>query len=203
MFTASEKIPFHLRLDTSPAFLRSLAKLFLPQQDPSAIQELVHVYLMRQTTVNVQGTSFSHEDVLGRGQMMLQPSSASKVLLSESEEAVSWSWNGDLRCEVPVLNTGFSISQVTTTVSSRFVFNSQEPNLGYDFRTTLFCLYYFHLVQGPTLPFDVLYLYDSLQNDGSIVHKHFLASQCVNHPQPSPAIFLLFLIQYYYLPDKL
>ncbi|OAX44347.1 hypothetical protein K503DRAFT_765162 [Rhizopogon vinicolor AM-OR11-026] len=115
VFTASEKVPFHLRLDTSPAFLSSLAKLFLPQQDPSAIEAPVHVYLLRQTTVNVQGTSFCHEDVLGCGQMMLQPSTTSKVVLSESEEPVSWSWNGDLRCEVPVVNTGFSTGQITTT----------------------------------------------------------------------------------------
>ncbi|KAG1742308.1 uncharacterized protein EDB91DRAFT_1247704 [Suillus paluster] len=115
VFTASEKIPFHLRLETSPLFLRSLAKLFLPHQDPSAIEEVLHVYILRQTTVNVQGTSFSHEDVLGRGRMMLQSSSTSKVVLSESEEPVTWSWNGELRCEVPVLSTGFTTSQISTT----------------------------------------------------------------------------------------
>src|SRR6267154_6214399 len=85
VFAASEKIPFHLRLETSPVFMRSLAKLFLPQQDPSAIEDLLHVYVLRQTTVNVEGTSFTHEDVLGRGRMMLQSSSDSKVVLSESE----------------------------------------------------------------------------------------------------------------------
>lgn len=179
MFTASEKIPFHLRLDTSPAFLRSLAKIFVPRQDPSAIEAPVHVYLLRQTTVNVQGTSFSHEEVLGRGQMMLQPSSTSKVMLSESDEAVSWSWNGELRCEVPVLNTGFATSQVTTTVSSRMLFSCQKPNSRCDFdRTTLCYLYYCRLVHwGPTLPFDVLYLYDLQQNDGLIVHENFIISQ--------------------------
>ncbi|KAG0703756.1 hypothetical protein DFH29DRAFT_874214 [Suillus ampliporus] len=104
VFTASEKIPFHLRLETSPLFLRSLAKLFLPQQNPSAIEE-----------VNVQGTTFSREDVLGRGQMMLQSSCTSKAVLSESEEPVTWSWNGDLRCDVPVLSTGFTTSQVSTS----------------------------------------------------------------------------------------
>ncbi|KAG2151457.1 hypothetical protein DEU56DRAFT_552345 [Suillus clintonianus] len=114
VFTASEKIPFHLRLETSPLFLHSLAKL-LPQQDPSAIEEVLHVYILRQTTVNVQGTSFSHEDVLGRGRMMLQSSSTSKAVISESEEPVTWSWNGNLRCEVPVLNTGFTTGQITTT----------------------------------------------------------------------------------------
>ena len=45
-------------------------------------------------------------------------------MLSESEEPVSWSWNGNLRCEVPVLNTGFTTGQVTTTVSLRILFDS-------------------------------------------------------------------------------
>lgn len=115
VFTASEKIPFHLRLETSPFFLHSLAKLFLPHQNPSEIEEVLNVFILRKTTVNIQGTSFSHDQVLGRGEMMLQSSSTSKVVISESEEPVIWNWNGDLRCEVPVLNTGFTTSQVSTS----------------------------------------------------------------------------------------
>jgi hypothetical protein len=117
VFTASEKIPFHLRLETSPLFLHDLAKLFLPHQDPSEIEEVLNVSIVRQTTVNFQGTSFSHDQVLGRGQMMLQSSSTSKAVISESEEPVIWSWNGDLRCEVPVLNTGFCTGQISTSDS--------------------------------------------------------------------------------------
>jgi len=115
VFTASEKIPFHLRLETSPLFLHSLAKLFVPQQNPSKIEEVLHVYILRQTTVNIHGTSFNHDQVLGRGQMMLQSSSTSKAVVSESEEPVTWSWNGNLRCEAPVLSTGFTTGQISTT----------------------------------------------------------------------------------------
>ncbi|KAG2344489.1 hypothetical protein BDR05DRAFT_189889 [Suillus weaverae] len=115
VFTASESIPFHLRLETSPLFLHNLAKLFLPHQNPSEIEEVLNVFILRQTTVNIQGTSFSHDQVLGRGQMMLQSSSTSKATMSESKEPVTWSWDGDLRCEVPILNTGFSTSQISTT----------------------------------------------------------------------------------------
>ncbi|KAG2039512.1 hypothetical protein BDR03DRAFT_1008844 [Suillus americanus] len=115
VFTASEKIPFHLRLETSPLFLHSLAKLFLPHQNPSEIEDVLNVFILRKTTVNIQGTSFSHDQVLGRGQMMLQSSSTSKATMSESKEPVTWSWNGDLRCEVPVLNTGFNTSHVSTS----------------------------------------------------------------------------------------
>lgn len=117
VFTASEKIPFHLRLETSPVFLHSLAKLFLPHENPSEIKEVLNVFILRQTTVNIQGTSFSHDQVLGRGQMTLQSSPTSKVLISESEEPVTWSWNGNLQCEVPVLNTGFNTGQISTSVS--------------------------------------------------------------------------------------
>ncbi|KAG1780519.1 hypothetical protein EV702DRAFT_1078012 [Suillus placidus] len=115
VFTASENIPFHLRLETSPLFLHNLAKLFLPHQNPSEIEEVLNVFILRQTTVNIQGTSFSHDQVLGRGQMMLQSSSTSKAIMSESKEPVTWSWDGDLRCEVPILNTGFSTGQISTT----------------------------------------------------------------------------------------
>ncbi|KAG1882675.1 hypothetical protein F4604DRAFT_346517 [Suillus subluteus] len=115
VFTASEKIPFHLRLETSPLFLHSLAKVFLPHQNPSEIEEVLNVFILRKTTVDIQGTSFSHDQVLGRGQMMLQSSCTSKAVISESEEPVTWSWNGDLRCEVPVLNTGFNTSHVSTS----------------------------------------------------------------------------------------
>jgi len=115
VFTASEKIPFHLRLETSPVFLHSLAKLFLPHENPSEIKEVLNVFILRQTTVNIQGTSFSHDQVLGRGQMTLQSSPTSKVLISESEEPVTWSWNGNLQCEVPVLNTGFNTGQISTS----------------------------------------------------------------------------------------
>ncbi|KAG1748563.1 hypothetical protein EDB19DRAFT_210642 [Suillus lakei] len=115
VFTASEKIPFHLRLETSPLFLHSLVKLFVPQQNPSKIEEVLHVYILRQTTVNIHGTSFNHDQVLGRGQMMLQSSSTSKAVVSGSEEPVTWSWNGNLRCEAPVLSTGFTTGQISTT----------------------------------------------------------------------------------------
>ncbi|KAG1901323.1 uncharacterized protein F5891DRAFT_1187599 [Suillus fuscotomentosus] len=115
VFTASEKIPFHLRLETSPVFLHSHAKLFLPHENPSEIKEVLNVFILRQTTVNIQGTSFSHDQVLGRGQMTLQSSPTSKVLISESEEPVTWSWNGNLQCEVPVLNTGFNTGQISTS----------------------------------------------------------------------------------------
>lgn len=117
VYTASEKIPFHLRLETSPLFLHSLAKLFLPDKNPSDIEEVLNVYILRKTTVSIHGTSFSHDQVLGRGQMMLQSTCTSKAVVSESEEPVTWSWNGELRCEVPVLNTGFSTGQISTTVS--------------------------------------------------------------------------------------
>ncbi|KAG1766170.1 hypothetical protein EDD22DRAFT_878734 [Suillus occidentalis] len=115
VFTASEKIPFHLRLETSPVFLHSLAKLFLPHQNPSEIEEVLNVFILRKTTVSIRGTSFSHDQVLGRGQMMLQSTCTSKAVVSESEEPVTWSWNGELRCEAPVLNTGFSTSQISTS----------------------------------------------------------------------------------------
>ncbi|KAG2124246.1 uncharacterized protein EDB93DRAFT_1098672 [Suillus bovinus] len=115
VFTASEKIPFHLRLETSPLFLHNLAKIFLPRQNPSEIKEILNISIVRQTTVNIQGTSFSHDQILGRGRMVPQSSSTSKVAISESEEPVTWSWNGELRCEVPVLNTGFNTGQISTT----------------------------------------------------------------------------------------
>lgn len=115
VFTASEKIPFHLRLETSPVFLHSLAKLFLPHQNPSEIEEVLNVFILRKTTVSIHGTSFSHNQVLGRGQMMLQSTCTSKAVVSESQEPVTWSWNGELRCEVPVLNTGFSTGQISTS----------------------------------------------------------------------------------------
>lgn len=115
VFTASEKIPFHLRLETSPVFLHSLAKLFLPHQNPSEIEEVLNVFILRKTTVSIHGTSFSHDQVLGRGQMMLQSTCTSKAVVSESQEPVTWSWNGELRCEAPVLNTGFNTSQISTS----------------------------------------------------------------------------------------
>lgn len=114
VFTASEKIPFHLRLETSPLFLHDLAKLFLSHQNPSEIEHVLSVFILRQTTVNIPGTSFVHDQVLGRGQMMLHSSSSSKVVVSKSDAPVSWSWNGELRCEVPVLSTGFITGQIST-----------------------------------------------------------------------------------------
>ncbi|KAG6334064.1 hypothetical protein ID866_5027 [Astraeus odoratus] len=108
VFSASESIPFHLSFCGSVSYLQSTVQSLTPDRNvgqPSR-DTPVHVFLVRQTTVRTKASKAVCEEVLGTGSLV--PSEATLLDADLPEDAVSMSWDGELRCESPVTFSGFS-----------------------------------------------------------------------------------------------
>ncbi|KAH7909824.1 hypothetical protein BJ138DRAFT_1102375 [Hygrophoropsis aurantiaca] len=95
VFTISDIIPFHLRLQASSSAVETIMRTYPPTHGATHTNLPVYVYLLRQIVVESQGTRTSGEMILGTGKMILQ-STIPVEDTSSGEQSLSW--DGTLRC---------------------------------------------------------------------------------------------------------
>ncbi|KAF9220886.1 hypothetical protein BS17DRAFT_786129 [Gyrodon lividus] len=105
VFSTSEPIPFHLSFCSSMAFLQNLAQHVITRSDVP-LDNPIHVFLLRQTTVETNGSKTVHEEVLGTGTISPNPTPAIEAIFSD--DTVAMSCDGEVRCERPIEHTGFA-----------------------------------------------------------------------------------------------
>ncbi|KAF9242653.1 hypothetical protein BU15DRAFT_60367 [Melanogaster broomeanus] len=66
----------------------------------------IHVFLLRQTTVRTGDSEIVHEEVLGTGTISPSPTTAIETIVQEN--TMTMSWDGEVRCERPIVHTGFT-----------------------------------------------------------------------------------------------
>ncbi|KAH7927816.1 hypothetical protein BV22DRAFT_1060342 [Leucogyrophana mollusca] len=112
VFTITDTIPFHLRLKASPHILEALMHAITPtrRDDATYLNFPIHVYLLRQTVVDLQGTRVTNERVLGTGSMTLQSSTPAEDASSEDH---TLTWDGTVCCKTTVTHTGFITNEIS------------------------------------------------------------------------------------------
>jgi hypothetical protein len=81
------------------------------------------VFLLRQTTVHAEDSKIVHEEVLGTGTISPSPTTAIEAILEEDTMAMSW--DGEVRCEKPIVHTGFTTVALEIKVS-QFGYHDQD-----------------------------------------------------------------------------
>lgn len=105
VFSMSESIPFHLSFSGSISWLRREPT---PEKDDEGelFDGPIHVFLVRQTTVRGKHSKAVQEEILGRGSLIVGDGAILDKM--SPHEAVCVSWDGALRCDMPLSCSAFN-----------------------------------------------------------------------------------------------
>ena len=112
VFSSSQTVPFHISLSSSASFLSSVAK-HVKRRD-TCLENPIHVFLLRRTTVTFKHWEDVEDEVLGVGSIFANPVT---IIEPISEDSATQSWDGEIHCDRPIAYSGFSTSVVNVRVS--------------------------------------------------------------------------------------